>query len=97
MTLRRARRHADLPLADRVFARAVMLGATTERPTEAAVEDLCRLAAGDREALTRALNRIDHPSGRVGHTGVIASVLLRAALAYEDAPVDEELQQAGGQ
>jgi hypothetical protein len=35
---------------------------------------------GDREALKRALARIDHPSGRVGRPGSVASALLRSAM-----------------
>ena len=80
MTLRRTRRAGDLPLTDRIFARALVLGATSEHPTEAAVHDLSDLAGGDREALQRALARLDHPSGDLGHPRVIASLLLRAAL-----------------
>jgi hypothetical protein len=92
VTLHRTRRNASLPLPDRVFARALVLGATSQRPTEAAVDDLWRLAGGDREALTRALGRLDHPSGRVGHPRATASLLLRSALSYQDSPAGAELQ-----
>jgi len=71
------------PLADRLFARALALGATSDNPTELAVNDLWRLAAGDHEALRRALSRIDHPSGHVGHPGNVARALLRSAMELE--------------
>jgi hypothetical protein len=77
------------------LARALALGATSERPTEPAVDDLRQLAAGDREALARALGRIGHPSGQVGHPGVIASALLRSALDQQEALADELEESAG--
>lgn len=95
MKLRRPRRTGDLPLTDRIFARALVLGATSEHPTEAAVHDLCDLAGGDREALKRALGRLDDPSGDVEHPRVVASLLLRSALSYEDTVAGDDLQQAG--
>ena len=95
MRLRRTRRPGDLPLTDRLFARALVLGATSEHPTEAAVADLYGLAGGDREALKRALGRLDHPSEQVGHPRAVASLLLRSALSSQDALVAEELGEAG--
>jgi hypothetical protein len=92
----RTRRHGSLPLPDRIFARALVLGATSDHPTEAAVNDLWLLAGGDREALKRALGRLDHPSGRVGHPRAIASLLLRSALSYEDSPAGAELRRVAG-
>jgi len=71
------------PLTDRLLARAVALGATSEHPTAPAVNDLLRLAAGDHEALERALARIDHPSGSVGHPRTVARALLRSAMEAE--------------
>jgi hypothetical protein len=73
-----------------------VLGATSEHPTEAAVHDLCNLAGGDREVLSRALARLDHPSEDLGHPRVIASLLLRSALSHQDTLVEAELQQGGG-
>ena len=70
-------------LADRLVARALALGATSEHPTKPAVNALLRLAAGDNEALERALARIDHPSGHVGHPGTVARALLRSAMELE--------------
>lgn len=96
VTLRRNRRGGDLPLTDRIFTRALVLGATSEHPNEAAVHDLCNLAGGDREALKRALGRIEHPSEHVGHPRVIASLLLRSALASQDTLAVEILRPAGG-
>src|SRR5436190_20321298 len=58
VTLQRARRYRQAALPDRALARALVLGATSEHPTEAAVDDLWRLAGGDREALKRALGRL---------------------------------------
>ena len=77
-------------------APALVLGATSEHPNEAAVHDLCNLAGGDREALKRALGRIEHPSEHVGHPRVIASLLLRSALASQDTLAVEILRPAGG-
>jgi hypothetical protein len=79
----RGRRLRHLPLTDRLFARALMLGATSEHPTKRAVDDLWQLAAGDREALKRALARIDHPSGHPGHPGTVARALLRSAMELQ--------------
>src|SRR5947209_3077297 len=63
-------------LTDRLLARALALGATSEHPTALAVNDLWRLAGGDHEELERALARIDHPSGSVGHPRTVARALL---------------------
>jgi hypothetical protein len=89
-----ARRLRQVPLTDRLFARALALGATSEHPTEPAVEALWRLAAGDRDALRRALARIDHPSGHVGHPGSVASSLLRSAIDHQHAAGATELQES---
>jgi len=70
-------------LTDRLLARALALGATSEHPTAPAVNDLWRLAAGNHEALERALARIDHPSGSVGHPRTVARALLRSAMELE--------------
>ena len=70
-------------LTDRLLARALALGATSEHPTAPAVNALWRLAGGDHEALERALARIDHPSGSVGHPRTIARALLRSAIDLE--------------
>jgi hypothetical protein len=94
--LRRPRRIADRPLADRVFARALTLGATYEHPTEDAVHNLWSLAGGDREVLTRAFNRLTHPTEHVGSPGVVAAALLKSALSYDAVPADGDLEQAGG-
>jgi hypothetical protein len=74
------RRFRQRPLADRLFARAVALGATSEHVSVSAVDELRRLAGGDGEALSRALARCDHPSGEVGHPRTIATALLRSAI-----------------
>jgi hypothetical protein len=71
-------------LTDRLLARALMLGATSEHPTDSAVNDLRRLAVGDREALNRALGRIDHPSGHAGHPATVARALLRSAIEFPE-------------
>jgi hypothetical protein len=73
-----------VPLSDRLAARALALGATSEQPTEPAIHALRRLAAGDQAALARALAHLEHPSGRIGRTTLIAGALLRASLKQAD-------------
>ena len=80
MNLSRPRRFRQVPLPDRLFARAVALGATSEHATASAVDELRRLAGDDREALRRALARCDHPSGEAAHPGTVATALLRSAI-----------------
>jgi len=71
-----------MPLADRLFARAIALGATSEQATASAVDELQRMARGDGNALNRALARCDHPSGEVGHPRTVATALLRSAIDH---------------
>jgi len=80
VTVSPRRRFRQLPLADRLFARAVVLGACSEQPTVSAIGELRRLAGGDAVALKRALARCDHPSGDGGHPRAVATALLRSAL-----------------
>ena len=98
MTLFRARRFRQMPLADRLFARAVALGATSEHATLSAVDELRRLSGGDGDALRRALARCDHPSGEVGHPRTVATALLRSAIDHlppREAPGVEALEESG--
>jgi hypothetical protein len=88
------RRLRQVPLSDRIFARALAYGATSEHPTEPAVKDLWRLADGNRDALRRALVRIDHPSGHAGHPGAVARSLLRSAMDHQHAPGPTELEES---
>jgi hypothetical protein len=66
-------------VAERLFARALALAATSEGPTDEGVRSLVDLAGDNPKAIEQALARVERLGG-LGRSGDVACQLLRSAI-----------------